>query len=1118
MYEAWDTAIDAPVALKIIRTDSLPEDGAETLRRRFKQELKLARQVTHPNVVRIHDLGESGDVAYITMALVDGVDLGTYMRREPLSISHALDLARQMASGLVAAHDAGVIHRDLKPGNIMVTRDGRALIMDFGIARSLTETTAAPVTGQGHILGTLGYMAPEQAAGAMADERADVYALGLILYEMLGGRRQSGPSGVNDLLQRMQQAPTPLHLANELVPEAVSFVVARCLEPDPAHRYQRMADVLAGLDGSQPVTVPTVTTAVAGRAAVMRPRAFAALAAAVVVLIATIGYSRSWFALRDESMAHTASDPATVVAVLPFRNASGDAVLEPVGALLTQVVATGLGQAASIRVVDRSRVTQVMRDLRLEASAPLSDSDLVRVGDFTGATHFISGQFARIGGAFRIDATVEDSRRSAPLALTAQGANESQLVDAAMRLVDDLRQQLTGGSARAIAEMQAASWRPSTTSIVALQRYSNGVDFRLQGRNEAALEEFKAAVAADGGFALALSALASVTAATGREADAVTLSTRAAELARNLPVAERSTILAAHYRLTGDLEEATEAYEMLVKTIGSPAAHYDLGLVHELAGRFDDAYREFAAVLSVDPKNVDALLATGRIEIRRGRAADSLEPLAKALPIAVQLNNDNRRADILQATGIAYKTMNRLDEALRNYQESLAIKRRINDRRGMAASFGELAQVAERLGQLEDAERMYRSALETNRELGNRTGVAAGLLNLASLLADELGRTEEALPMLREVLQLHRDSGNTSGEALALNAIGNAYLNRGDLLNAQTYFERSLELRERIGAPSGISDTLHNIGVTALSLGKTDNAIVTLQRALEWRRKSQDETVAAIDSHALGQAFEAQGRFGAAVSTNSDALLSYRASGRQDYWLTAIAASYARSLSLVGRTAEAATLFDEAMPAARKSNNATLITQILIGQSESASISGDLVGAKTLSEQAVRESARVADASMRLFVALTDAALAARRRPSAVAAAALARISRDATAAAYRPIAIAADVERIDTLARAGRHAESASLVDARLQDIEGFGNRFLTARTYFARGETRRALKHDGYPVDYAKARELLRVIGSEAGAESFLRRRDVDAMYRECEKWAAPQDTRAKTSGPSI
>jgi serine/threonine protein kinase len=205
VYQAWDETLATAVALKLIRFDPTmqPEDIRQ-LEERFKRELKLARQVTHPNVVRIHDLGEVGRTLYLTMAYVQGSDLSTVLQREgKLPVARLLALARQIVSGLGAAHKAGVVHRDLKPANIMVDAEDHALLMDFGIARSTSGDQAlVPDVAIGHartdmslqtmpgaIMGTLEYMAPEQARGEPVDQRTDIYAVGLILYELITGVR-----------------------------------------------------------------------------------------------------------------------------------------------------------------------------------------------------------------------------------------------------------------------------------------------------------------------------------------------------------------------------------------------------------------------------------------------------------------------------------------------------------------------------------------------------------------------------------------------------------------------------------------------------------------------------------------------------------------------------------------------------------------------------------------------------------------------------------------------------------------------------------------------------------------------------------------------------------------
>ena len=250
VYQAWDETLGTAVALKLIRVDATtPRAELRQLEDRFKRELKLARQVTHPNVVRIHDLGDVESTLYLTMEYVQGADLATLLQREPrLPLPRVLLLARQIAAGLAAAHKAGIVHRDLKPANVMVDAQDHALLMDFGIARSTAGATINTMPGS--LIGTLDYMAPEQARGEPTDERTDVYAFGLILYELLaGGRpRYSAEGGLSGLIQRLEKGPPPLKSLQPDVPAALDHIVTKCLQPAAAARYASAADVLSDLE------------------------------------------------------------------------------------------------------------------------------------------------------------------------------------------------------------------------------------------------------------------------------------------------------------------------------------------------------------------------------------------------------------------------------------------------------------------------------------------------------------------------------------------------------------------------------------------------------------------------------------------------------------------------------------------------------------------------------------------------------------------------------------------------------------------------------------------------------------------------------------------------------
>jgi serine/threonine protein kinase len=244
VYKAKDRALNRLVALKVIR----PELAANPdILQRFKQEILLSSKVTHRNVVRIYDLGDTEALKFITMEYVDGKDLRQALTQHgSLGVNDAVDIIEQVLSGLAAAHREGIIHRDLKPGNIMQDSTGRVVVMDFGLARTIVSDE---MTRTGMMVGTMEYMSPEQAQAQSLDARSDIFTVGLIFYELLTGRMPyEADSAVASLLKRSRERAAPVSSHDPAIPRSLSFIVAKCLETDPKLRYQSAAEALADLE------------------------------------------------------------------------------------------------------------------------------------------------------------------------------------------------------------------------------------------------------------------------------------------------------------------------------------------------------------------------------------------------------------------------------------------------------------------------------------------------------------------------------------------------------------------------------------------------------------------------------------------------------------------------------------------------------------------------------------------------------------------------------------------------------------------------------------------------------------------------------------------------------
>jgi len=248
VYKAQDRELERVVAVKLIR----PELASDpTILQRFKQELILARQVTHKNIIRIYDLGEGDGVKFLTMEYVEGRDLKTKLRKDgKVAPADAVRILQQICRALDACHSEGVIHRDLKPSNVMIDSQGKVRVMDFGLAHSL-ETIG--LTRTGALVGTPEYMAPEQAKGEPADAQSDIYAAGLMFYELLTGKEPyPADNPLQSLMKRTQHRVLPVSQVENSVPRVLSDIVGRCLELDRHNRYQSAAELLADLEAFQP--------------------------------------------------------------------------------------------------------------------------------------------------------------------------------------------------------------------------------------------------------------------------------------------------------------------------------------------------------------------------------------------------------------------------------------------------------------------------------------------------------------------------------------------------------------------------------------------------------------------------------------------------------------------------------------------------------------------------------------------------------------------------------------------------------------------------------------------------------------------------------------------------
>ncbi|HEX7087147.1 MAG TPA: protein kinase [Vicinamibacterales bacterium] len=412
VYQAYDSRLGRTVAIKVLPPHLATPDRLE----RFEQEARAASTLNHPNILTIHDVGRDGGTAWFAMEFVDGQTLRDILNAGPVPLKRALDLARQVAEGLARAHVAGIVHRDLKPENVMVTHDGLAKIVDFGIAKARTGTgvpagesttmTAMAGTAAGDILGTVGYMSPEQASGRPVDYRADQFALGLLIYELVTRTRPfERPTTAQSIVATIEADPPPIDALNADVPPHLADIVTRLLAKDPADRYDSTRDlardlgiVLDSLSRRTPASGTKVhTPATSGQPA---RRGWMPIAAATVAVLVTAAAAAGWLWHReaDKPVQTAAEEPERpLIAVRPFRNLSADPQQAYFAAGVTEEIRGQLSQVSALRIL---------------GSAGLDGygDDLGRAARELGLRSTVDGSVRVEGNRVRVTAELVDAR------------------------------------------------------------------------------------------------------------------------------------------------------------------------------------------------------------------------------------------------------------------------------------------------------------------------------------------------------------------------------------------------------------------------------------------------------------------------------------------------------------------------------------------------------------------------------------------------------------------------------------------------------------------------------------------------------------------------------------
>jgi len=871
VYEAEDIKLARRVAMKF-----LPGEVASdrTAFERMQREARSASALDHPNICSIYELGEHDGQPFIVMQLLEGETLRGWIERtskmeKRSRLNGALDLAIQITRGLEAAHQKNIIHRDIKPENIFVTVRGEVKILDFGLAKvmeplkepdlqnDLTADTVGPgeealtLTRTGAKMGTAFYMSPEQIRGEKLDARSDLFSLGLVLFEMVTGRRPfTGSTGaaVHDAV--LHGSPEPVRQLNPAVPAGVESVIRRSLEKDRERRYQSARELHADLERLNLRRSP-VFSGIGARIAA------GFLLASVIALVANVG------GLRDRVLRRAVPNDAirqlkqrTAVAVLGFKNLSGRDDEAWISTALSEMLDAQLSAGQQLRVISSEDVASMKIDLSLPASDSYGRDTLEKIRTHLGSDIVVLGSYLDTGkdtgGKIRIDVRLQDAREGETIAAISQDGSEASLPELVTQSATSLRQKLGIADVSATEASQVAA--STSASLEATRLYAEGLAKLQAYETLAARDLLEKAIAADPNFALSHAALAQAWSQLGYDKKAEEEGKNAFDLSANLTREQHLSVEGRYREFAHDFPAAIEIYRTLrnffpdnldyalrlqssqrkaghprdsldtiaqMRTLPKPLsddARIDMEEASDQtdAGNFSASQKAAAAAAAKAKAQGSRMLQVQATE-SDAFAWDRLGDLTKAAQKGVEArdlaaNSGNRRllGRASRTYGIILYDKGDFAGARSAFEQALNIFQEIGDGIESGHAAVSLGNVYYDQGKLEEAKRYYEQALRIHQDIGGAPNDIGSDVGSIANVMDNLGDLVGATRMQEQSLQGFRDGGDQRGECATLANLGNILVERGELGQATAAFDQAAAIAEKIGYKSGRASILHD--------------------------------------------------------------------------------------------------------------------------------------------------------------------------------------------------------------------------------------------------------------------------------------------------------------------
>jgi eukaryotic-like serine/threonine-protein kinase len=1049
LYLARDPLLDRPVAIKVIRGDF----DDPVLRERFAQEAQSVSRLRHPNIVTIFEYGEFDGQPFLAMEYIVGETLGALIRRRPpLPLARKLEMVDEICAGMAAAHRARVVHRDLKPDNIMVDGEtGLLKIVDFGIARNLQTSVSRFTQG----MGTPNYMAPEVFVGD-TDHRSDIYAIGAVFYELLSYRLAfDGTTPFAVMGKIVLETPQPLADACPGLDPAIVAIVTKAIEKEPARRYQDLDAMRADIKRAA-AALPAGDALLPSLPVPARPsrawRTWAIAAAAALVLVA--GWSaRGWLPSSDQSSTRSSNGSSTKlrrsVAVVGFKNLSGRADTAWLSTALGEMLTTELTAGEKLRTIPGENVARMKIELRLSEADSFAADTLKRIRRNLGTDVVLVGSYVDVGPPgsekIRVDLRLQDAVAGDTIAVLTETAAATDLLDLVTRAGAGIRDRLGVGelSSGDAAIVQASL--PATPE--AARFYAEGLRTLRVYDHLAARTHFQRALEADPGSPLAYAGLAAAWAGLGYDAQAGIAASKAFEQSAKLSREDRLSIEGRFREIRREWDPAIRVYRSLVDFFPDNVEYgLRLAAALESSGRGKDALATLDGLRALPPPEA----TDPRIDLAESSVARSLSDFKRALTAALRAGSSaNERGARLMAAQAKYQEGSALvelgdlekaqvalsegkaifvdagdraeaarvsnaigqvlarrgdlDSARKMFDETLTIYREIGNVSGVALLQSNLGNVHNMRGEVDEAMTQWGNALATYRQLNQKNGIARMQNNMGNTLLRR-GNPAAAEPRFEEALMLWRDIGRRRDSAVALDNLAALRSDSGDLVRARQLNEEALAIYEAVGDKSHVASAMGNIAFILRSQGDLDGARRRQEQALAVQEQIGEKTAAATSRIGLTRIAIEQRRGAEAEAMARTAVEELRAQkrGKEEAGAQALLAEAFLSL---GKLDEARAAIRRAAELIETSKDRRTRLDVTIATARVLAATGSLPEAERRLQASVVEAQQIHFMERELEARLSLAQVEIASGKAAAGRARLAAVRKDATAKGFGLVA-----------------------------------------------------------------------------------------------------------------